>query len=274
MISIIIPTLNEEKFLPKLLDSLVAQTDKDFEVIVVDGSSKDKTVTVAKSFARKLPRLRVVVSKSAGLPLQRNMGAKEATGKWLLFLDADDILFPYSLQRCLDYISASKSSFFTTWFSPDSNVSGDANLVLVSNLFIEAAKLVKRQLAPGPFVAVTREAFDLVGGYDENRAYGEDVDFSMRLYEHGILLTILRETIYVYSLRRFRKHGTLTMLQLYAKGSMIALLTGRSPQKMPGYVMGGHYYEKPRNVKKSVLKKYELKLKKLIQGLLNTRILQ
>lgn len=268
MFSVIIPTLNEEKFLPHLLQSLKDQTYKNFEVIVVDGSSKDKTVQVAKTF----PKIKVLVSKKASLPLQRNMGARVAKGKWFLFVDADDVLFPYCLQRCLDYIRVSKTSFFTSWFSPDSSVSGDANLILISNLFIEAAKLVKHQLAPGPFAAVTREAFDLVGGYDESRGYGEDVDFSMRLYEHGVSLTILRETLYIHSLRRFRKHGTLKMLQLYAKASMVALLTGRSPQRMPGYVMGGHYYEKPQKVKKSVLKKYELKLKKIIRDLLNTKI--
>jgi len=119
---------------------------------------------------------------------------------------------------------------------------------------------------------VTREAFDSVDGYNEQCRYGEDVDFSMRLYEQDVPLTILRETLYVYSLRRFRKHGTLKMLQLYTKGSMIALLTGRSPKTMPGYVMGGHNYEKRKKVNKSKLRKYELKLKKIIKGILETKI--
>src|SRR5258706_4031142 len=89
--SVVIPALNEEKFLPKLLASLAAQTVKDFEVVVVDGSSKDKTVTVARSFAKKLPKLQVVVSKVASLPLQRNLGAKKTTGEWLIFIDADSV---------------------------------------------------------------------------------------------------------------------------------------------------------------------------------------
>src|SRR5690348_11138372 len=97
--SIIIPALNEEKFLPNLLTSLASQTKKDFEVIVVDGSSKDKTVSRARSFHKTVPGLRVVISKIASLPLQRNIGAKAAKGEWLIFVDADSILLPYFIER-------------------------------------------------------------------------------------------------------------------------------------------------------------------------------
>ena len=72
--SIIIPTLNEEKFLPKLLDSLSRQTNKDFEAVVVDGASRDKTVQAAHQFMRKIPRLTVDIVKKPGLPVQRNRG--------------------------------------------------------------------------------------------------------------------------------------------------------------------------------------------------------
>ena len=77
--SIIIPTLNEEKFLPKLLESLTTQTVKDFEVIVVDGQSKDKTVAVAKRFAGTL-QLTVVTSEKPSVSYQRNYGSKVVTG--------------------------------------------------------------------------------------------------------------------------------------------------------------------------------------------------
>jgi glycosyltransferase involved in cell wall biosynthesis len=75
-ISIVIPALNEEHFLPHLLTSLTKQTKSDFEVIVVDGSSTDRTVEVARSFGTKLPKLEVIVSQKASLPLQRNLGAR------------------------------------------------------------------------------------------------------------------------------------------------------------------------------------------------------
>ena len=88
-ISVVIPALNEEKYLPQLLQSLSEQTQPDFEVVVVDGSSKDRTVELARSFSSKLPALNVIVSPTARLPLQRNLGARATSGEWLVFLDAD-----------------------------------------------------------------------------------------------------------------------------------------------------------------------------------------
>ena len=134
-LSIIIPALNEEKFLPHLLDSLVSQTGKNFEVIVVDGSSKDKTVEMVKSYAKKLPSLQVIVSKKASLPFQRNMGAKAATGEWLIFVDADSILLPYFVERVNIFIETKLPKWFTTWCRPDSDKANDAIFTLLTNVF-------------------------------------------------------------------------------------------------------------------------------------------
>src|SRR3989344_1520147 len=108
MFSVIIPTLNEEKFLPKLLTSLVDQANRDFEVIVVDGKSRDKTVAVAKTFIKKLPKLKIIISKKASLPLQRNIGARAAHGEWFIFVDADGVLMPYFIERVQQFIFKQK----------------------------------------------------------------------------------------------------------------------------------------------------------------------
>src|SRR3989344_8910763 len=102
--SIIIPTLNEEKFLPRLLESLARQTAKNFEVIVVDGKSKDKTVERAREFEKKLLHLTVIMSPKASLPLQRNLGAKHAAAPWLAFIDADSVLLPNFIERVSEVI--------------------------------------------------------------------------------------------------------------------------------------------------------------------------
>ena len=137
-ISIVIPALNEENYLPHLLTSLTKQTKRDFEVIVVDGSSTDKTVEVARSFASRLPKLEVIVSQKANLPLQRNMGARASSGEWLAFIDADSILLPYFIERIESFIEEQNPTLFTSWFRPDSEISGDALFTLMANLFVEA----------------------------------------------------------------------------------------------------------------------------------------
>jgi len=242
-ISIVIPALNEEMFLPNLLASLAEQTKQDFEVIVVDGSSEDRTVEAALVYKDQLPNLKVIVSEKRGLPLQRNLGANAASGEWLIFIDADSIMLPYFIERLEWFIDDRKPILFTSWFRPDSEVSGDALFTLIANSFVEGSIYFHRPIAPGPLTVVTKEAFDLVGGYDEAYTFGEDYDFTRRLTQQGVRLQILRETLYLYSLRRVRREGKFRFIRTYAKGSLLVLLTNKSLKSEPSYIMGGHLYK-------------------------------
>lgn len=241
-LSLVIPALNEEKFLPRLLSSLTTQTRTDFEVVVVDGSSKDRTVEVAQSFRSQLPTLQVLVSEKAGLPLQRNIGARATQGEWLVFIDSDSILLPYFIERLENFIAERQPELFTSWFRPDSEDSGDALFTLVANSFVEGSIYFRRPIAPGPLTAVRRDVFELVNGFDESLTFGEDYDLTHRITGHGIPLQILRETLYVYSLRRVRRDGKFRFMRLYATASLKVLFTKKN-LKSPAYIMGGHLYE-------------------------------
>ena len=269
MISIIIPTLNEEKFLPRLLESLASQTQKDFEVVVVDGSSKDKTVAIAKTFAKKLPNLQVIVSDKASLPLQRNIGAKATSGEWLIFIDADIVLFPQFIERVNQYIKTNHPSLFTAWWKPDSEKSHDAILTLLANMMLELSVVLHKPFPPGPLTAMTRTVYTRVGGYDERHAFNEDMDFGIRAHAHHIPLQILHETLSVLSLRRLRKEGTLKVVQQYALASLPVVLFNRTLKFMPGYIMGGHLYDrKKKKINTPALRNYEEKLKSLMKEFL------
>ena len=254
--SVIIPTLNEEKFLPNLLESLVNQTDKNFEVIVVDGQSKDKTVAVAKSFASKLPKLQVVSTK-ASLPLQRNAGAKVASGDWFIFIDADSVLMPYFIDRITTFITQNNPSVFTTWFQPDSSMNKDAMYTLFGDLFIESMVFFKRPFPQGPLACFRRTIFTMIGGYDETHRYHEDVDLGLRLRKNGIPFSILRETLFVWSMRRFRREGTLKVMQQYVLSILPVIFFSRTVKNMPGYIMGGQIPVKKNKLNKSVFKRLE-----------------
>jgi glycosyltransferase involved in cell wall biosynthesis len=265
--SVIIPALNEEMFLPHLLDSLTDQTVKDFEVIVVDGSSKDRTVEITKSYKNQIPELSAIVSPKACLPLQRNLGAKKAQGEWLVFIDADTVLMPYFFERVGLFIDKNHPELVTTWFRPDTEVNNDAVTTLIANLTIEWAFMTKHPLSPGPMTMVTRRAYDAVGGYDEAHVFHEDMDFSLRLHKIGVVVAIIKETLYVWSLRRLRQQGTLKVLQQYAKSAMPILFFNKTLTHMPGYEMGGQLYKHKKVPQKSKLHEYELKLKKLMKEL-------
>lgn len=263
--SVIIPTLNEEKFLPKLLGSLATQTYRDFEVIVVDGKSRDRTVAVAESFTDRLPTLHILNSPRKNASFQRNRGADAAHGAYLLFLDADGVLFPYTLERLAQFVVARDAQFVTSWFSPDGDASGDALLAILGNMYTEGSVLVKRPVAGGAFFCIERKTFIAVGGFDEHITFGEDYDLGRRLKQKGIPLRVLRETLFIFSQRRIRREGKLKFFQLYARGSLLGLITDRSLGRVPGYLMGGHLYsQKPRPKRwVTLLRDIERRIKKL-----------
>ncbi len=101
-VSVIVPVYNVEKQLPRCLDSLLAQTHQDLEVLLVDDGSKDSSGIICDQYAQKDSRFRVFHKENGGLSSARNYAIPFATGKYLLFLDSDDSLEPQTVQACLD----------------------------------------------------------------------------------------------------------------------------------------------------------------------------
>jgi len=265
-LTFVIPTLNEEIFLPKLLNSLTIQTDHDFEVIVVDGNSHDKTVQLAEDFMNRLKNLKIIKCPHAGLPYQRNQGAKAASGNWLVFSDADNIFLPYSVERIKDYIKNSRINFFTTWLTPDTNVRSEVILSILGILMVEGSILIKRSFSPGPLTGIKSTLFKRIGGYNEQATWGEDMEFAQRVTKAGYNLDVIRETLYIWSMRRFRNEGKMKILQKFALASLYALITKRALTKMEGYEMGGHLYSSnTKKIKPSVLKTIDNRLRNLLK---------
>ncbi len=92
-LTIIIPTFNAEKTLQASLDSVLCQDYRDFEVLIMDGVSRDGTLAIAGEAARLDPRVRIVSSPDKGVYDAMNKGIQESRGKWLYFLGSDDFLY-------------------------------------------------------------------------------------------------------------------------------------------------------------------------------------
>lgn len=245
--SIIIPTLNEEKFLPNLLTSLTRQTQKDFEVIVVDGQSRDSTVQTARRFGRRLPL--TVLRQKQGVSRQRNTGAKMAKGDWLVFVDADSVLLSNFIERIDRFIRRKNPSMFTTWFRTDYDDAGNAIMGLLGNMLFEGLLLVDRPCSPGPLTVIKTHAFHAIGGYDESSNFTEDYALTLEAKKRGILFHILREILYTYSMRRYRKEGLMKAFDRYFQGVLTILLTNTSPKYLPGFVAGGSQYSQEETQK-------------------------
>lgn len=102
LLSIIIPVYNTELYLQKCLDSILTQSYNDFELLLVDDGSKDKSGVICDEYAKRDIRVHVFHKENRGVSSARNMGIEKSKGEWLYFVDSDDILNPNTLSAIID----------------------------------------------------------------------------------------------------------------------------------------------------------------------------
>lgn len=212
MISIIIPTLNEEDFLPGLLRSIKKQTFKDFELIVADAGSKDKTVEIAKKYG--------CLVVGGGRPAKgRNEGAKLAKGDLLLFLDADTKLPSKNFlkkilkefkERKLDIASGFVQPMGESRFFSPKTVKFAFDFV---NYFIQ----FNENILPagiGSIVLVKKDFHFKIRGFNENVDLGEDALYFKKGAKRGKFGN-LRSGKILWSIRRLEKEKWLRVVFSY-----------------------------------------------------------
>ena len=104
MVSIIVPIYNAEAYLRRALDSILSQTHKDWEAILVDDGSTDSSGRIAEEYAQCDHRFKVIHKPNGGQSEARNVGMEHINGEFLLFLDADDFLHPQLMSLCIEAI--------------------------------------------------------------------------------------------------------------------------------------------------------------------------
>lgn len=124
MISIIVPIYNSEKYLRECLDSIVAQTCRDFEAILIDDGSNDSSGVICDEYVNSDNRFRVIHQKNGGVSIARNKGLKVAKGDYVTFVDADDVLSINYIQVLLEKNNGCDLTFFSAeFFDAQSGVS-------------------------------------------------------------------------------------------------------------------------------------------------------
>ncbi len=183
-LSVIIPAYNEERYLPACLDSIASNTPKSVSVecVVVDNGSTDRTAAIARERGATVLR-----SQASTIAAVRNEGARASSGCFLAFLDADCTVeegWAEAIQRALSLEGVVAvgnyphvAPFGTTW------VQRTWSYLLRVRVRRERARWL-----PSANLAVRREVFERVGGFDESLTTCEDADLSYRLARHGVLL--------------------------------------------------------------------------------------
>jgi GT2 family glycosyltransferase len=202
-VSVVIPCYNEEKNIEPVILSLLSQTKKPKKIIVVDGLSTDRTAKIVKKYKNIK-----FISKKSNIPAARNIGAKLVKTSLILFLDADTCLLPDSIEKLAkpfkkkNIVIASLPLFpmqmkFRHW------IITKIGWEMIPNYFSKRQK----PIFCGACIMVRKRAFEQIGGFDENRKSGEDVEFVDRIGKVGKCAFII-DSFALTDMRRFEKNGT------------------------------------------------------------------
>jgi glycosyltransferase involved in cell wall biosynthesis len=199
LVSIVIPNYNLGALVGDAVASALAQTYRNVEVIVVDdGSTDDSLARIRELPAFRGGALRLVEQANTGVSSARNAGARVARGTHIAFLDADDLLSPAYVERCLDALRSASPSVAYAYtqmqlFGAESTIFASRSFsrwVLLRGNFVNASALLRR------------EAFDRVGGWDSSFSMGyEDHELWIRMLAHGYSGVFVPEP-----LLRYRRH--------------------------------------------------------------------
>ncbi len=210
-ISVIIPIYNEEKYISKCLDSIIESNyDKNkMEVLLVDGGSVDKTVDIIKKYQKKYPFFRLFYNPKKIVPVAMNIGIKEATGEYIIRLDAHSS-YPKDYFSKLIYwhkkldadnvggvvITEVKNKTLTS--NAIKNVLSDK--LGVGSAFRSGVDEIK-EVDTVPFGCYKKEVFDKIGLYDERLVRNQDIELNKRLKKNGGKIYLIPEIKCTYFAR-------------------------------------------------------------------------
>jgi glycosyltransferase involved in cell wall biosynthesis len=189
LVSVIIPVFNRKALVARAIDSVLAQTYQDLEVVLIDDGSTDGSGAVLDEYTIKHPgRVKVIHQKNAGQVVARNNGIKVAIGKYIAFLDSDDTWLPHKLDRQIPLFQKNVGLVYAGIFEVD----GKEKIVqevrpekkMRGNIFYQ---LLEKNAMTGGSVVVTRESLDRVGLFDEKLKAAENWDLWIRISKHFLV---------------------------------------------------------------------------------------
>ncbi len=204
-VSIIIPVYNIEQYLPECLDSILAQDYSNYEVILVDDGSTDKSGIICDEYVKKDSRFRVFHKDNGGVSSARNKGLDEVKGDWVFFLDGDDYIVPNALSLAFEisddtqceivdfnYSSFDEHSIRTKFVNPYNKIE-NSNSCLINSLYYNRSYIYPK--------IIKTNVIDNIR-FDSNIRVGEDICFMINIYlNRSFNICHSKETVYMYRLR-------------------------------------------------------------------------
>ena len=204
-VSIIIPTYNSSRFIKRTIGSVLAQTFRDWELIIVDDCSKDNTELAVKEFAKIDKRIKFFKTpkNSGGPATPKNIGIEKAEGEYIAFLDHDDEWFPEKLEKQLRVFENSKNKnlgLVSCYFNIRDN---NTNKIIYTHTKLFKGDVL-HNLIKGNFIVTCSNVFtkksilEKVGLFDINLKVSDDWDMWLRIVEKGYTFDYIQEPLLNY----------------------------------------------------------------------------
>lgn len=213
-VTVVIPSYNQQEFLPDAIESALGQTLKG-EVIVVDDGSTDHSLDIAKGYAQY--GVKVVSQVNKGLPSARNTGIMNATGNYILFLDADDILNDDCVEKLLKVAKRTKADVT----APSFKTFGTTNelVILMDSPTVEDFKVANRI---GYCSLIKKSTLLELGGYSPRMVFGyEDLHLWFNMFARDKLIVTVPDVLWLYRtkeksmIHEAQEHHEELMTQIY-----------------------------------------------------------
>ena len=195
-VSVIVPVYNVEKYLPKCLDSLVNQTLKDIEIIIVNDGSPDESDKIISRYAKKYKNIKAYAKENGGLSDARNFGLKKATGKYVAFIDSDDYIDKDMLKKMYEKAISKNLDIIVC----DSvNVYENGNKVLIHSNLHYSDNVIRNYLISPPMACTRLYNIDLFNNLEfKKNIYYEDLELTPKLVNITTKIDFLEEGMYYY----------------------------------------------------------------------------
>lgn len=194
-ISIILPTYNGEKNLADSISSCLSQTFKDFELIIVNDCSTDRTLQIANEFAAMDSRVKVVSNAvNKKLPASLNIGFGQSIGDFLTWTSDDNFYKPEALEELLNQIRKTDADLVYADYDvvdSDKNIIESKKLKEPENLFVYNYV--------GACFLYKRSVYERLGGYRVDLFCAEDYEYWLRIWSAGLKISHIKKSLYLYS---------------------------------------------------------------------------
>ena len=208
VVSIIIPVYNTEKYISKCIDSVINQTYKEIEIVIINDGSTDKSFEVISSYLEIDKRIKYIEQDNKGVNIARKVGIQESSGEYIFFLDSDDWIEKNTLEILMKIINDNNSQIIRFGYNIEPDLSKGNKTIEKKEYIYDDNNLKEfyKQLAEAKYNSlwgqiIDKKLIDLKNfkSLNDSICFAEDLWFNMELYTKAKKITIISDKLYHYN---------------------------------------------------------------------------